>query len=98
MQIRVEAGKLRIVQEGKLSKFRKKVQEKTFVGTSGNGRKVLYITERCVFRLLEVESKAAVELIEIAPGVRLQEDVLAHMEFVPVMNDVKLMDERCFLP
>jgi propionate CoA-transferase len=37
-----------------------------------------------------------VELKEIAPGLDLQKDVLDQMEFKPIVNDVKLMDERIF--
>ena len=51
-----------------------------------------------MFRLLESEEGPRVELIEIAPGVRLQEDVLDLMEFEPVVGNVKVMDPRCFCP
>ena len=67
-------------------------------GSSCGGREILYVTERCVFRLLEAEGGSKVELIEIAPGIRLQEDVLDLMEFKPVMRNVQLMDSRCFWP
>ena len=58
----------------------------------------MYVTERCVFRLLEAEGGSKVELIEIAPGIRLQEDILDLMEFEPVVRNVQLMDSRCFWP
>jgi propionate CoA-transferase len=51
-----------------------------------------------VFRLLETGEGPKVELIEIAPGVRLQEDVLDLMEFTPVVRNIQLMDQRCFCP
>ena len=36
-------------------------------------------------------------LIEIAPGVDLEKDVLAHMDFKPLISkDLKLMDEFLF--
>ena len=98
LQVALSDGKLVIEQEGRTSKFRRRVQEKTFAGTSGRGRRVLYVTERAVFRLGENSGGACIELIEIAPGVRLEQDVLAHMEFRPLMRDVQLMDKRCFLP
>ena len=89
-------GRLKILSEGKASKFRKKVQEKTFAGSSCRGRNVLYVTERCVFKLLETQAGSRIQLIEIAPGIRLEEDILAHMDFVPITGDIRLMDERCF--
>jgi propionate CoA-transferase len=67
-------------------------------GSSCDGRDILYVTERCVFRLLETGEGPKVELIEIAPGVRLQEDVLDLMEFTPVVRNIQLMDQRCFCP
>ena len=53
---------------------------------------MLYITERAVFQL----TRQGVELIEIAPGVDLKRDVLDQMDFEPLMNEVKVMDERIF--
>ncbi len=53
------------------------------------------MTERCVFKLTE----NGMELIEIAPGVDLEKDILAHMAFQPVMNEPpKTMDARIFAP
>jgi len=67
-------------------------------GSSCGGRDILYVTERCVFRLLETAEGPKVELIEIAPGIKLQEDVVDLMEFAPVVRNVQLMDPRCFCP
>ena len=53
----------------------------------------MYVTERCVFRL----GRDGLELIEIAPGVDLARDVLAHMAFMPPMRGApRLMDIRLF--
>ena len=95
LKVEVKDGKLNIVQEGKVKKLVKDVQQITFSGEFANETKqnVLYITERAVFRLEE----AGMTLIEIAPGVDLQKDVLDQMGFVPVIaDDLKEMDPRIF--
>ena len=51
------------------------------------GQEVLYVTERAVFRLAE----SGVELIEVAPGIDVQEDILPHMGFTPRMAAVRPM-------
>lgn len=98
VQVKIQEGKLQIMQEGRIRKFRKKVQEITFAGTSGNGRQILYVTERCVLELADENGQPKLQLTEIAPGIRLKEDVLDQMDFEPVLKDVKLMDQRCFRP
>jgi propionate CoA-transferase len=92
----IQDGELRIVHEGRSPKFIERVEQVTFSGALAGeaGQNVLYVTERCVFR----RTAEGVELIEIAPGVDLQRDILAHMQFRPIMRDVKLMDQRLFRP
>ncbi len=88
-------GKLVITQEGAKKKFVKKVEQITFSGDYAVKVKqpVLYITERAVFEL----RPEGVTLIEIAPGIDLQTQVLDQMEFMPkIADDLKLMDERIF--
>ena len=88
-------GELVIKQEGKKMKFVKNVQQITFSSDQAikNNQEILYVTERCVFKLV----KNGIELIEIAPGIDLEKDILAHMEFKPIIaKDLKLMDERIF--
>lgn len=96
LQVAVEDGKLRIVQEGKNRKFIQQVEQVSFSGRYAAGVKqpVLYITERAVFRL----RSEGLELIEVAPGIDIERDVLAHMDFLPLMRDVRLMDEAFFHP
>jgi propionate CoA-transferase len=54
---------------------------------------VLYVTERCVLRL----GPEGLELIEIAPGLDLEADVLAHMAFRPVVvPELRRMDPALF--
>ena len=87
-------GKLEILQEGRGKKLVKQVEQVTFSGEYARekGQKVYYVTERAVFELTE----KGVTLIEIAPGVDLQKDVLDQMDFVPVMGEIKQMDSRLF--
>jgi propionate CoA-transferase len=92
----IEDGALRIVHEGRSRKFIGRVEQITFSGgfAGENGQNVLYVTERCVFR----RTAEGVELIEVAPGIDIERDILAHMGFRPIVNAPKLMDERLFRP
>ncbi len=95
LALEVSDGKLVIVHEGNAMKLVRDVEHRTFSGSVAwkRGQPVLYITERAVFRLCAT----GIELIEIAPGVDLERDVLAQMEFRPVMNEPpKLMDAAIF--
>ena len=94
LKISVTDGKLNIDQEGKSKKLISEVEQVTFSGAYAKekGQPVLYITERAVFKL----TPEGVELIEIAPGIDLQKDVLDQMEFKPIVKDVKTMDQRIF--
>ena len=91
----VDGGKLRIAREGKVKKFLDQVEHVTFSGKYARmkNQPVLYVTERCVFSL----TQEGMELIEIAPGVDLQKDILLFMEFKPIVKDTpRLMDKRIF--
>ena len=90
----IEDGKLKIIKEGKVQKFKRHVREKTFGAATAGKRSIMYVTERAVFRLLP---GSGVELLEVAPGIDLDTDVLAHMEFKPVMKNVQLMDGSIFV-
>ena len=95
-EAKVEDGKLRIVREGKHSKFVSAVGQITFSGDEAVRRQqpVLYITERCVFRL----APEGLELVEIAPGVDIDRDIVARMPFRPLQRAVKSMDRSIFQP
>jgi propionate CoA-transferase len=97
LKLRVENGTLHIDEEGGSRKFVSEVEHRTFSGryATKRGQSVLYITERCVFRLCE----EGLELTEIAPGIDLNRDILAQMDFVPVIRQPpRLMDPRIFRP
>ncbi len=91
---KVADGKLTILEEGRIRKFVRQVEQITFSGQyAGENQEVLYITERCVFNLINKK----MTLIEIAPGIDLQRDILDQMDFVPVIaDDLKTMDAGIF--
>ncbi len=95
LEIAFERGALRILVDGTARKFVEQVEHRTFSGplASVRGKTVLYITERCVFRL----GPEGLELTEIAPGVDLERDILERMAFIPRMpRPPRLMDARIF--
>jgi propionate CoA-transferase len=95
LALEVQNGNLVIVNEGHVRKFVRDVEHRTFSGRYAwkRGQPVLYVTERAVFRLCA----EGIELTEIAPGVDIERDVLAQMEFRPVQNGApKLMEAAIF--
>ena len=95
-QLDVGHGRLSIARDGATKKFVREVEHRTFSGrhAAARGQEVLYVTERCVFRLLP----EGLELTEIAPGVDLERDILARMDFRPVVKSPHRMDPRIFEP
>ncbi len=96
LTVALEDGRMRIVSEGRAPKFIDRVEQITFSGerAGATGQDVLYVTERCVFR----RTADGVELTEVAPGIDIERDILAHMQFRPIVNAPKLMDGRLFRP
>ena len=94
LDVAVGDGKLTIKTEGKSRKFVEQVEQITFNGHQAALRRqtVVFVTERAVFNL----TTDGLELVEIAPGVNLERDVLAHMAFRPIMRDVRTMDPKIF--
>jgi propionate CoA-transferase len=94
-RISLADGKLTILEEATSRKFVETVEHVTFSGAvaSKRGQSVLYITERCVLKL----TPAGLELIEVAPGIDIERDILAMMDFKPVIpRDPAIMDQRIF--
>lgn len=94
LKVSVNDGKLTIIQEGKTKKFVNQVQQITFSGKIGSksGQEILYITERAILKLTNGE----VELIEVAPGIDIEKDIINQMEFTPKISNTKEMDARIF--
>lgn len=93
-EVRVEDGRLAILREGKIRKFVQQVEHRTFSGAYALRRRqpVLYVTERCVFRL----TADGLELVEVAPGIDVKRDILDLMEFRPIVRQPQVMDAALF--
>lgn len=95
LRVEVDEGVLFIKQEGEVRKFVNNVQQITFNGqyAAANNKPVFYVTERCVFRL----RKEGLELTEVAPGIDIERDILAHMDFMPIIKNPVAMSLNIFL-
>jgi propionate CoA-transferase len=97
LQIGWPDGTTKIAQEGRHGKFVERVRQLSYNAAygRGNGQQALYVTERAVFQ----RTDDALVLIEVAPGVDVARDVLAHMQFRPAVDPrLKEMDARLFRP
>ncbi|MFT6790934.1 MAG: propionate CoA-transferase [Cellvibrionaceae bacterium] len=94
LRVVVEDGLLKILEEGKIRKFIKDVEQITFNGklAAQHGKPVYYVTERCVFKL----RCNGLELLEVAPGIDIDRDILAHMDFKPIIKCPRTMDRTIF--
>jgi len=95
MKVGYSNNRLSILQEGKYQKFCETVEEISASGefSMDTRQEVMYITERCVFKL----TKDGLMLIEIAPGISIEKDIVSKMPFKPLIaNDIKVMDCRLF--
>jgi len=94
LEVDIQNGQLDIAREGKTAKFIDQVEQITFSGSYAlsQGKQPLYITERCVFRLTE----EGLMLIEVAPGIDIEKDILRWMAFKPIIKSPVEMDKRIF--
>lgn len=95
LQASISQGRLTIQRDAGQMKFLDQVEHRTFSGHQAlaNGQRVLYVTERCVFALVP----GGIQLVEVAPGVDVERDVLARMAFTPIIDgDPAIMDPRIF--
>ena len=96
LETEIAEGRVRILKEGKFFKFVDQVGQITFSGEYAMERQqeVLYVTERCVFRL----SDSGLELTEVAPGIDIERDIIRKMPFVPRVSGPIEMDASIFRP
>lgn len=94
LETRIDDGQLEILREGVHAKFVEAVNQVTFSGRRAGreGRAVHYVTERCVFALRE----DGLELIEVAPGIDIDRDILSRLPFSPMVNEPKTMPDALF--
>jgi propionate CoA-transferase len=92
-----ENGRTLIRREGRHRKFVPKLEQICYSAAIGRerGQTSLFVTERAVFRI----GADGLELIEIAPGLDAERDVIAQMGFRPrVAAKLATMDARIFAP
>jgi acyl CoA:acetate/3-ketoacid CoA transferase len=95
--LEIRDGALHIAREGKVKKLVEAVEQISFSGPRAvqQGQEIVYVTERCVMRL----ESAGLTVLEIAPGVNVERDVLAQSEFpLRVSPHLKTMDANLFHP
>jgi len=89
LEIAIEGDRLRIIKEGRVAKFVKQVDQVSFAAQEARkaGSDALFVTERAVFRL----QAQGIELIEAAPGMDIERDILNQMQFRPHIGRVSPM-------
>lgn len=95
LAVEIADGALNIEREGSIRKFVPRVNQISYNARFGQerGQNTMFISERAVFTM----TPEGITVTELAPGVRLQEDVLDCMDFEPrVSTDLRQMDPRIF--
>jgi propionate CoA-transferase len=94
-RMRIENNKLIIDQEGKIPKFVEQVDQVSFSGPKAKRQEqdVTYVTERCVIKLID----GCLTIVEIAPGVDLQKDILDQAATeIKISSELRVMEEALF--
>ena len=94
-KVQIADGKVTVLEQGTIRKFVNQVQQITFNGKRAieTGKRVVFITERCVFELRE----NGLTLTEIAPGINMERDIFAQMDYRPnIADDLKEMPKELF--
>ena len=97
LDVAIDGARLAIRQEGKIQKLVPEVEQVTFSGRRGREQRqdVTVVTERCVLK----QAEAGLTVVEIAPGIDLERDVLGQAGFaLAVSPDLIEMDSRLFRP
>jgi len=94
LETAIEEGRLRIIKEGRTPKFVERIGQVTFSADVArqSAQDVLFVTERCVFRLDE----RGLAVTEVAPGIDLQRDVLERLPFRAAVEGPREMDPMVF--
>ena len=94
LETAIEEGRLRIIKEGRTPKFVERIGQVTFSADVArqSAQDVLFVTERCVFRLDE----RGLAVTEVAPGIDLQRDVLERLPFRAAVEGPREMDPTVF--
>jgi propionate CoA-transferase len=96
-QLAIEDGRIVIVKEGKHQRFVPEIQHVTFSGRRARelGQEVVFVTERCVIRLLP----DGLTVTEIAPGISVARDIVGQTSLdLKISPDLRQMDARLFHP
>lgn len=96
LKVELADDTLVVAAEGRAQKFIDQVEQTTFSGTYAveTGQPVFYVTERCVFQ----RTREGMQLIEVAPGIDVERDILRHMKFRPIVKDPRPMNPLIFKP
>jgi acyl CoA:acetate/3-ketoacid CoA transferase len=96
-QIAIENGEVQIAKEGKHQRFVPQVQHVTFSGRRARelGQEVVFVTERCVIRLLP----EGLTVTEVAPGISVERDIVGQTAVaLRISPDLRPMDPNLFRP